>query len=135
AERLVEHLLQRIDVLAPLLVAGEAWIVDERGHVERAAEPLEDRLRAGGHRDPFSVAGAKGVARRDDGKAAAVSLLHDAELVEVDDVRPEHREERLVDGEVHDLPAARALALAQRRQRKARAGEAGGRAGERETRQ
>ena len=76
-----------------------------------AAKSLEGALRARRDADPAAVARLVGVARRILGEPVALALLHDAELVEADDLRLDQPEQRLIEADV-DLLAAAAIVVA-----------------------
>ena len=80
--------------------------------IECLAQTFEYRLRPGGDRHPLAVARAKRIARRNDRQSASGALLHETELVVIEHMWPEHREEGFVDRQIDHLAAPGAIALA-----------------------
>ena len=87
-------------------VVHEARVSDQFRHVHRIRQALERALRACGNADPAAVPRRVGIAWRVLREAVALALLHNAELVEADDLRFDEAEERLVQTHVDFLPGA-----------------------------
>ena len=122
AERRVQLLVVQHAIPARL----EARILRDLGHSQGVAHALERRLRRPGDRDVLAVLGAVAVSRRGEGVQAAVPLLDLAELIEIDRLGTQQREQRLVERQIDVLPlAAVHVAPLQRDQRQKRAHEAG----------
>ena len=120
-DRLVEFVL----VLEPSGVAPKPRLRNQVSPSDQVQDTFGDRLRAGRHREPYTVACLISVARGRERRPVAGAALHDAELVVDRRLRSEDPEQRLDDGQVDHLSAALAIPPPQREHCRERTGEGG----------
>ena len=105
--QLARHLTDQVELVAirdSRPIVREPRIRGQVRAVDRTGDALEDRRRAGGERNVPPVAGEVDIPRRDERDRVSSALRNRAEPVVEHDLHADQREERLVDGEIHDLP-------------------------------
>src|SRR5579871_4213467 len=103
-----DDFIERGDVLNTSGIDGEAWVAAQFGPANSVHQSLEDRLRAGGDRDPATITALIGIARGDVIAAIAHAPARNAELIVVQQRRFQQAQQRLTEREVNLLAAAAA---------------------------
>src|SRR5437899_9614891 len=104
-------LVELLDILNSLRVAGESGVVDQLWTAYHFEQPHRYRLCRCGDRNPLVVARQIGVAGRR-ASSISVSLGHDPKLVEFHKVRAQEGKQRLQQADIECLTAAATAGIA-----------------------
>src|SRR5579872_6952286 len=103
-----DDLIEGGDVLDACGIDGEARVGAQFGPANGVHQSFEDWLRAGGDRDPATIATLIGIARGDMIAAIAHTPARNAELVIIQQRRLQQTQQRFAEREVNLLAAATA---------------------------
>ncbi|MCY1460952.1 hypothetical protein D9M71_785570 [compost metagenome] len=106
--------VQCLVVVQSRAVIDETQVADQVWPFNQQGDPLEGHLRTAGNSDIAPIGGAIRIAGRSKWQSTAISFLNLTELVVIDYVRPDERQQRFIDRQIHYLAQAGTVLFLQR---------------------